>query len=133
MLSPQPQLPPHAPRVLIVDDEAAILEVTHRMARSIGWRALLADSSAQAMATFREHADEISCVLLDLHMPGVDGVELSRSLRSIRPGLRIVLMTGDDPSCVPNAAHPDAPDHVLTKPFLLHDLEEALVRRAQAA
>lgn len=121
------------PLVLIADDEPAILEVTRRMAESLGWRAFVADTLPRALELFRDHADRIACVMLDLHWPDSDALGAMTELRTVRPGVRIVLMTGDDGHAFAPDGGLHAPDHVLEKPFLIHDLECALDRRAHAA
>ncbi len=122
-----------SPCILIADDDPAVLEVTQRMARALGWHPLVACSALDAIALFRERGPAIDCVLLDLHMPAMTGLEMLREIRGVRPGTRVVLMTGDlgVPSELGTGA--GAPDHVLVKPFLVRELEHALAPRAEAA
>lgn len=121
------------PLVLIADDEPAILEVTRRMAESLGWRAVVANTLPGALERFREHAGRIACVMLDLHWPDADARDAMTELRTLQPGIRIVLMTGDDGDSFAPDGNLRSPDHLLEKPFLIHDLECALARRAHAA
>ncbi len=74
------------PYVLIADDEPAVLEVLHAMARSLGWQPLLADTGSQALELFRAHAHDIECAIVDLHMPQVDGLTLLHEMRAANPG-----------------------------------------------
>jgi len=122
-------LPPRAAAkrlILIADDDPAVLEVTRRMARSLGWRPLVADSAAQALELFRERAREIECVLVDLHMPVMSGLQMLRAIRALEPGVRFVVMTGDDDAAQGFASEGARDCRLLLKPFLLGDLGEAL-------
>lgn len=123
---PPPSRPEHRPLLLIVDDDAAVLEVTRSMARSMGCRALVADSAAQALEAFRERADDLHAVLVDLHMPSIDGLALIHLVRAHRPGARVVLMTGDDIDEPVLARAGIGPGGVLVKPFSLDDLRAAV-------
>jgi CheY-like chemotaxis protein len=120
------------PFILIVDDEPAVLEVTRAMTASLGWRPLLANSAAHAVAVFREHAASIAFVLLDLHVSGVEGGTLVRALRAIRPDIPIELMTGDRAGAEPLLAAGLA-DGLLVKPFVIDDLGAALEVHPRAA
>jgi CheY-like chemotaxis protein len=124
---------PAAPYLLIADDEAGVLDVTRAMAVSLGWQPLLANTAEHALALFREHRDAIHHVLLDLHMPGVDGAGLARALRESRADVRLYLMTGDDLRAHDLLANGEFADGVLVKPFVLSQLERALEPRAEAA
>jgi len=122
------------PRVIIADDEPTVLDVTRRLARSLGWQSLLADSAQQAALLLREYGADVDCVLLDLHMPGAEGLACLRELRDAAPGVRIVVMTGDQESASLAATGETRPDAVLVKPFNSCELDEALSgRRAEAA
>ena len=60
------------PQVLIVDDDAAVLDVARSMARAVGWHALVCDHPGQAVELFREHAERIHAVLVDLQPGGLE-------------------------------------------------------------
>lgn len=85
---------PSAGTVLVVDDEEAVRVVVGRMLEKAGFRSLLAVSGAQAVEIFRARSGEVSCVLLDFTMPGMDGAETFQHLAEIRPDVRILLASG---------------------------------------
>jgi CheY-like chemotaxis protein len=124
---------PGDPYLLIVDDEPAVLDVTRAMASSLGWQPLLANTAEHALELFREHADAIGHVLVDLHMPGLDGLELAQALRAIRPHVHIAVMTGDEPATGASFGAPGLVDSVLVKPFALEDLGHGFDLHARAA
>ena len=121
------------PYLLIVDDELAVLDVTRAMACTLGWQPLLANTARHALDLFRDHAQTISYVLLDLHMPGTDGLELARALRAIQPDVHIAVMTGDEPATADSFGEPGLVDGVLVKPFALDDLDHGFDVQARAA
>ena len=55
---------------------------------------ILAENGSIALSEYRERADEIACVLLDLTMPGLDGEQTFAELRRVRPEVRVVLSSG---------------------------------------
>jgi PAS domain S-box-containing protein len=80
--------------VLLVDDEPAIREFAAEVLEAGGFRVHLAEDGDRGIALFREHADVIDCVVLDLTMPGRDGEETFAGLRQIRPDVTVILTSG---------------------------------------
>lgn len=112
--------------VLIVDDDAAVAELCRRVLSQAGHAVLTATSAEAALAILDEH--EVDVVLSDLRMPGMDGVELLRSITRSKPGPDVVLMTGyaSIPSAV-EAIRLGAYDY-LVKPFATDQLEATFQR-----
>lgn len=84
----------HPPDILIavVDDDPRILESLETLLESAGYAVRVFASATALLETAR--LDEIDCVISDINMPTIDGLELSRLLRADRPGLPIILITG---------------------------------------
>ncbi|MFO0949016.1 MAG: ATP-binding protein, partial [Planctomycetota bacterium] len=80
--------------VLVVDDEESIRMVTTKTLERFGFRVLLAADGQQGVDCFREHADEITLVILDMTMPNMSGDEAFRVIRGIRPDARVILSSG---------------------------------------
>jgi two-component system, cell cycle sensor histidine kinase and response regulator CckA len=80
--------------VLLVDDDEAVRGVGRKMLERIGFSVVTASDGAEAIARFRERADDIICAIVDLTMPHVDGAETFRELRRMRPGVRVILSSG---------------------------------------
>ena len=85
-----PQL--NEPTVFVVDDEAGVRASLTRLFRAAGWATADFASPAEFLAAYDEHAT--GCLVLDLAMPGMDGVELQRVLADQRCELPIVFLTG---------------------------------------
>jgi len=80
------------PLALIIDDEKAICSSLAGVLEDEGWRAVTAHSGRQGMIEYKLNAPDI--VLLDVWMPGMDGIETLQKLKEIREGVPIVIMSG---------------------------------------
>jgi two-component system, cell cycle sensor histidine kinase and response regulator CckA len=80
--------------VLLVDDDESVRAVGRKMLERVGFSVVTAADGAEAIARFRERADDIVCAIVDLTMPHVDGAETFRELRRMRPGVRVILSSG---------------------------------------
>jgi len=121
--------------VLVVDDDPTISDVVRRYLEQDGFRVRLAADGVAALAAVA--ADRPDLVVLDLMMPGLDGLEVCRRLRSRLPGLPVVMLTalGEEADRV-IGLEMGADDYV-TKPFspreLVLRIRSVLRRSAPAA
>ncbi|MDY6923402.1 MAG: response regulator [Pseudomonadota bacterium] len=79
--------------VLVVDDDDAVREVTAGLLADLGYEVVEAGSGGAALDLF-ERNDDISAVVLDFAMPGMNGADLARELRARRPKVPILFATG---------------------------------------
>jgi DNA-binding NtrC family response regulator len=88
--------------VLIADDDEQSLRAVRALLAAFGFKSICASSGAEAMQLVEKHASEIDCVLTDLYMPGVSGMDLLMHVRQTEPELPVVVVTGnaDVPSAV---------------------------------
>lgn len=99
---PKPEAPSvqgrrdHAKTILLVDDEQTVRDVARRMLEKAGFTVLTATNGREAVATYRDRADDIACVILDLTMPVMDGQEAYDALRAIRDDVRVLISSGFD-------------------------------------
>ncbi len=80
--------------VLLVDDDESVRAVGRKMLERIGFLVITAADGAEAIARFREHSADITCAIVDLTMPHVDGAETFRELRRMKPDVRVILSSG---------------------------------------
>ena len=80
--------------VLAVDDEAFILSLLKSFLSRQGFNVLTAKNGREALEVFREHADEIRLVLVDLTMPEMDGVEVYRTIARKHPEMPVLMLSG---------------------------------------
>jgi PAS domain S-box-containing protein len=84
----------HGELILVVDDEAAILEIAKGTLEAYGYRAITASDGTEAVALYAEHKGEISVVLTDLGMPHMDGLTTIRILQKMNPQIKIIATSG---------------------------------------
>lgn len=77
--------------LLMVDDDAAVLNVGRRMLTELGYNVITAGDGQEALQVYRAQADVVRGVVLDLVMPGFDGVQTLAALREIAPHLPVVI------------------------------------------
>ncbi len=80
--------------ILVVDDEEAVRNLTSEILERQGFTVLNAADGQEALDLFREHADEIVCVILDLTMPRMGGEACFDELRHIKDDVRVLLSSG---------------------------------------
>lgn len=81
-------------RVLLVDDEAAVLRLEKEMLERLGYRVEARSSSVEALSAFRATPDRFDLVVTDLAMPNLTGDRLAREIMALRPTMRIIICTG---------------------------------------
>ncbi len=81
-------------KILIVDDEDTVRNVTARALTKFGFDVIQAADGQAGVDLYRAHSDELACVLLDMTMPRLNGAEAFHEIRAIRPDARVILMTG---------------------------------------
>jgi DNA-binding NtrC family response regulator len=118
--------PPTDPTVLVVEDEARMRELLHRVMTGWGFEVVAARSAEEAWRLAGERPPDI--VVLDLNLPGEGGIEFFRRLRERTPGVQGIVLTGfASIEAAKEAIHLDVVEF-LTKPCHLGELEQALDR-----
>jgi PAS domain S-box-containing protein len=80
--------------ILVIDDENAIREVARETLDAFGYRVVIANDGAEAMAVFAAHKDEVKVVMTDMMMPFMDGPATIRALRKLDPKVKIIATSG---------------------------------------
>ncbi|WP_257458670.1 sigma-54-dependent transcriptional regulator [Archangium lipolyticum] len=121
--------------VLVVDDDRANLDSVARIFQREGLETLTASNGTEALELLRR--PEVSVMVTDLMMPGMDGQELLKASRTIRPDVEVVLMTAYGTVETAVAAMKDGAYDFITKPLKRHSLvksvQKALERHELAA
>jgi putative two-component system response regulator len=113
-----------------VDDEGVILQILRRLLEVQGFEPVTCNDPLTALSSFVEGAFDV--VITDIHMPGMDGLALMRSLREIQPELPVVVVTGHGTVDTAIQALREGATGMLVKPFTGEELL-AEVRRALAS
>jgi signal transduction histidine kinase/CheY-like chemotaxis protein len=113
--------------ILLVEDEEQVRELARTVLQEAGYEVVAASHGVEALRLADTLDRPLHLLLSDIAMPGMNGYELAERLRLMRPGLRILLMSGHAPAAVGQAGAPVAP--ILEKPFdrvtLLQHVREA--------
>ncbi len=124
---------PRTPRVLVVEDERTIAEAVAARLRAEGFRVDLAADGPGAVRTAHEVAPDL--VVLDVMLPGYDGLEVCRRIQAEQPVPVLMLTARDDETDLLVGLGVGADDY-LTKPFSMRELVarvRALLRRWERA
>lgn len=116
--------------VVVVDDDALMLRSLGRLLRRFGYASLLFPSAE----AFESHGDfdEAVCILLDIDLGDVSGIELRHRLKASGNSVPVIYMTGNDSPAVRMAAHQSGCLAYLIKPFSTRSLMDPLERALAA-
>ncbi len=113
-------------RVLVVEDEPRLRKGVVHAIPAMGFVPVEAASGEEAIAVMQQKPCEV--ILLDLRLPGINGIELLQIIRQRWPLTQVIITTGfGNLHLAQRAMHLDAVEF-LTKPCTLHDLEKAIAR-----
>lgn len=112
--------------VLLADDESAVRTVTSRMCEHMGFSVLAACDGEDAVRLLKESNGDVACIILDLIMPGMDGLETLTAIRSINPRIPVILSSGYHESEVRRRFGGTGFTAFIQKPYQLDQLREIL-------
>jgi CheY-like chemotaxis protein len=112
--------------VLLVDDEETLLALGEMMLEALGLRVFTAGDGASALQIYKDNRRLISCVLLDLSMPQMDGAATFNELRTIDPEAKIILTTGSSEFEIEDKFVGKNLSGVLQKPYSLDALRDVI-------
>jgi len=115
-------------RVLIIDDEQALVRLVTEALTELGYSPVGFIASAKALQAFLENPKQFDAVITDESMPGMSGSELIRQMRALRPELPILLVTGYLSAEVIERAKQAGATEFLKKPLRARQLQTALTR-----
>ena len=112
--------------ILLVDDEQSVRSIVMKILRRANYNVLEADGGEAAIAVSESHAGKIDLVISDLYMPGLHGPAVAEKLSAVRPGLKVLFISGyADNDVVGRTGVPDG-SNFLQKPFSGQDLTAAV-------
>jgi two-component system response regulator MprA len=122
-------------KILVVDDERAVRESLRRALELEGYEIELAGDGDEALSTLGRDEPQPDAVILDVLMPGLDGLEVCRRLRATGSRVPVLMLTARDEVENRVAGLDAGADDYVTKPFALEELlarVRALLRRTTA-
>jgi DNA-binding response OmpR family regulator len=117
-------------RLLIVDDNGDVRGAIAEGLRRMGHEVATAASGPEALE--RLNADAVDVAIVDIRMPGMDGLDVLRALKRARHPVGIIMLTGQDDVEEAVQAHRLGADDYLAKPVRVADLDRLLARVATA-
>ena len=115
-------------RILLVDDEVALVHLGEEMLAELGYEAAGYTSSVEALAAFSAEPQRFDAVLSDETMPQLSGSQMVLRMRKIRPDIPIVLMSGYVGPNIAALARQANVNELLPKPLVSRDIAKALAR-----
>lgn len=119
---------PSRPLVLIVDDEEIYLTIVTAMVKKLGLPTISARDGLEAVQIFAQYRQMIGCVLMDLQMPHMDGVDACRRIREMDGNIPVIFASGYLESDKRELLKPLNPTGYLKKPVGFHELSQFLTR-----
>ncbi len=111
-------------RILVVDDERDICELLKEFLEIRGFAVMTSSGGADALTCVLDQQPDV--VLMDVRMPGLDGLETQRRIRAIDPRIDVIMLTGVCDEDVVTQAMQGGARQYLCKPLTLSDLERAI-------
>jgi CheY-like chemotaxis protein len=115
--------------ILLVDDEAVIVELERRMLERLGYRVTSCPNGTEALAVFNENPKSFDLVITDLNMPNITGDRLAGEMMAIRPEIPVIICTGFSEKIGSAEAQAIGVKDFLMKPVAVSELSEK-VRKA---
>jgi signal transduction histidine kinase/CheY-like chemotaxis protein len=116
------QREPKGETVLVVEDEAALREVTKRIFTRNGYRVITAQNGPEALDIARDHPGEIHLLVTDVVLPRMLGKEVAEKMRLIKPGIEVLFMSGYARPVLASQGRLDPNVALVEKPFSEADL-----------
>ena len=113
-------------KILVIDDEPGIRDLLDTLLRRKGYDVVLAESGQKGLDLFRRERPDV--VVLDLKMPGMDGLTVLQQVRSLNPKQPVIILTGAGTAEVEQQARALGVTEYVEKEFSLHRLGDALTR-----
>lgn len=114
------------PLVLVVDDEDICLTIAATMVKHIGLSVITAGDGEEALEQYRLHHSQIVCVIMDIQMPRMNGIETFHQLRKIYDNVNVIIASGHLGKANRELLEPLHPAGILKKPFSFEELSEVI-------
>ena len=128
----RPIQPIHNATLLLVEDDQSVREFTEEALRSGGWTVLSAADPTEALAIAARESLRIDLLLTDVVLPGMSGGDLAERLCSLRPGLRVLFVSGYADEDVMGRGGLAPGSQLLEKPFTPAQLRDRVYQILQS-
>ncbi len=112
--------------ILIIDDETGIRAMLKTFLERAGFKAIAAADGQEGIDIFRERHDEIGCSIVDMSMPGIDGLATCHELRKIDPQCILLICSGYPDDRIDSFRRTSGTTEFVSKPFNFQALLESI-------
>ena len=112
--------------ILLIDDEQSVRSIVMKILRRANYIVLEADGGDAALSLAESHPGKIDLVISDLYMPGLHGPAVAEKIATVRPGLKVLFISGYADNDVVGRTGVPAGANFLQKPFSGQDLTAAV-------
>ena len=119
----------HGKTILVVDDEAPVLNLAGKILAGLNYTVLVAQTPEKALDLVRSHGGDIHLLLCDVVMPEMSGKELAEEIAELQPNTRILFMSGYRRISTLHHRVMESGVHFIQKPFT----PDALARKVREA
>jgi CheY-like chemotaxis protein len=116
-ISPSQALPRGSERILLVDDEPAVVDISARVLEQLGYRVSTKTNPQDALDLFRSKPSDFDLIITDYTMPHMSGYELAMAIMKVRSDIGVILCTGFSQKVSPEAAGKMGIKGIVTKPL----------------
>ena len=117
-----------SPLIMLVDDGKQFLEVMEKLLTALGCSVIAFDSGASAIVEYQQRRDEVDVVILDVQMPGMNGLTVMRELKQIKNDVPVILATGYVEPALRDRLSSYADVMLIEKPFRIERLLGLIAR-----
>lgn len=112
--------------VLLVEDDKMMRDMAIQLMEQIGYTVIQAKSPREAIATCKSEDTHIDIILTDVVMPELNGKEMIDIIKSLRPGIKVLFMSGYTPDFVAQHGVVNEGTHFIQKPFTMKTLSDKI-------
>jgi PAS domain S-box-containing protein len=103
--------------ILVAEDDAGVRQLVTRVLTGLGYAVVATANGAEALAECNKPSQKFDLLLADVVMPEIGGIELAESAVALRPGLKVLYMSGYTPNSMIHRGELEPGAHLLQKPF----------------
>ncbi len=112
--------------VLVIDDEEIVRIMAENFLMECGYDVISAGSGREGINIYKMRKDEIRCILLDMAMPGMSGIDVYTELKKINPGVKVLLTSGFRQDSRVQDAHLQGINGFIQKPYSITELSRQI-------
>jgi DNA-binding NtrC family response regulator len=114
--------------ILFVDDEPEITFMGKKMLENLGYKVTISSDSVSALEEFKANPGSFALLVTDQNMPNITGTDLASRMMEIKPGLKVIIITGYSDNLSDEVLYERGISEVILKPMILDDFSKVIRR-----